>query len=383
MSEVAVHRPNPPDQSAYQRSYIRFRFSVHGMLSSMIRGRRGDRWTCPSNCLTLLTALAALGAAGCEPPEVGSIEVFPRHFDLHPGETIHYTALESTGDGDLRFFDDYEFETGNADILELRDQRGLFRAVSAGRTHFIVKSPRREQIYEIEIRGDELPVLTAVPFSEVNTIVGEEVLFVGHANLDGFDHTAVAKPGIDRLVREFKLHGRPVIYWVSEEYPNWYTEDREPSLAIISEGQEHDILVDADRVVFTGGSFPGCIRRNVQMTLHGMIRAGTRDELHFIFPIEAIWTPDERREYPAPMVLLGSLWESSSDSERYDAFVVPFLDRLFTEYPAFDYPQNPPSPELAVLADGWNVEVQVGEKFERSYRQADSHKTIRLEFRSP
>ena len=345
-----------------------------------------------SNRLAFLTAVAALGAfaaTGCGQPEVSGIEVFPRQFDLRPGETIHYSLLEHTGDGELHFFDDYEFQIGNPQVLELKDRRGLFRALSRGRTDLIVKSPRSERRYEIEVRGDVLPVLTAVPHSEVDTIVGEEVLFVGHANRDGFDHTAVAKPGIDHLVREFKRRGRPVVYWVSEEYPNWYTEDRQPSLAIISEGQEHEILVDADRVVFAGGSFRGSVLRNVQMTLHGMIRADMRDELHFTFPVEAIWMgdiwgPGERRGYPAPMVFPGSLWENraSSDSERYDAFVIPFLDSLFTEYPVLDYPPDPPSPELGVLVDGWNVEVQVGDKFERTYRQADSSKTIRMEFRS-
>ncbi len=351
-----------------------------------MRGGGGDRRSRPTSLLALLTGLAALGAfatSGCGQPEVGGIEVFPRHFDLRPGETIHYMPLEHTGDGELHFFDDYEFETGDPQVLELRDRRGLFRALSPGRTEFIVKSSQREQRYEIEVRGDTLPALTAVPHGEVDTIVGDEVLFVGHANRDGFDHTAVAKPGIDRFVREFKRRGRPVVYWVSEEYPNWYTEDRQPDLALISEGQEHEILIDADRVVFTGGAFMACVLRNAQMTLHAMIRANTRDELHFIFPAEAIWESDVR-PYPAPMVLLSSLWENrASDSERYDAIVVPFLDRLFTEYPVLDYPLDAPSPELGILIDGWNVEVQVGERFERTYRHADSAKTIRMEFRGP
>ncbi len=83
------------------------------------------------------------------------------------------------------------------------------------------------------------------------------------------------------------------------------------------------------------------------------------------------------------MVLLSSLWENhASDSERYDAFVVPFLDTLFTEYPVLAYPPDAPSPELGVLVEGWNVEVQLGERFKRTYRQADSSKTIRMEFHS-
>ena len=329
-----------------------------------------------------VVGLGTLGAAGCEPANVSAIEVRPPHFDLRPGETIRYLPMERVASGELTFVYDYEFETGDPSVLELRDQRGLFRALAPGRTELIVKSPRFQHRYNIQVEGQELPVLQAVPHAEVDTIVGEEVLFVGHANLDGFDHTAVAKPGIDRLVREFKTNGRPVVYWVSEEFPNWYTEDRQPDLAIISEGQEHEIRIDADRVVFTGGGFMFCTLRNVQMTLHGMIRAGTRDRLHFLFPPEAIWV-GVLEPYPAPMVLLSSLFaKSDSDLERYDAVVVPFLERLFTEYPVLDFPLNAPSPELGVLVDGWNVEVVVGDTFKRTYRGAGSSKTIVLEFRT-
>jgi hypothetical protein len=60
--------------------------------------------------------------------------------------------------------------------------------------------------------------MMAVHHRTIAEIVAKELLFVGHANLDGFDHTAVAKPGIDRLVQEAKKNGRPVVYWVSKEY---------------------------------------------------------------------------------------------------------------------------------------------------------------------
>jgi hypothetical protein len=57
------------------------------------------------------------------------------------------------------------------------------------------------------------PPMPAWHRSEVDRLTGEERLFVGHANPDGFDHTAVAKPGIDRLVREFKARRHPVIHF--------------------------------------------------------------------------------------------------------------------------------------------------------------------------
>jgi hypothetical protein len=85
----------------------------------------------------------------------------------------------------------------------------------------------------IEVAGRARPPIRAVPHSTVRKIVGKELLFVGHANLDGFDHTAVAKPGIDRLVQEAKKNRWTVVYWVSQEYPDWYTADRHPDYAII------------------------------------------------------------------------------------------------------------------------------------------------------
>src|SRR5262245_1920249 len=163
--------------------------------------------------------------------------------------------------------------------------------------------------------------MIAVPHSTARDIVAKELLFVGHANLDGFDHTAVAKPGIDRLVKEAKKKGWRVVYWISAEYPDWYTNDRYPDYAIISEGQEHEIRVDAQRVVFAGGSFMFCLLRNAQMTLHGMLKHDGPPRIHFVFPAQAIWVedtwgPGDERPYPAPMVLLTALFARRTDDAQ-------------------------------------------------------------------
>ena len=84
------------------------------------------------------------------------------------------------------------------------------------------------------------------------------------------------------------------------------------------------------------------------------------------------------------MELLGSRWaKTETDIQRYETIVVPFLDRLFTEYPVAAYPADAPQPELGVLADGWSVEVVLGDAFERTYRRADSSKKTLMEFRTP
>ena len=243
-----------------------------------------------------------------------------------------------------------------------------------------------EQRFEVEVAGRVLRRIASVHHREVEQIVGEDVLFVGHANLDGFDHTAVAKAGIDEWVREFKARGRAVAYFMSEEYPNWYAEDREPDFAIISEGQEHQIRVDADRVVLTGGDFMLCLLRNAQMTLHGMVQDERRERIHFVFPGGAIWIgdvwgPGEERGYPRPMVLLSALLRRWGGEEAaYDGILVPFLDRLFKEFPIDGYPLEAPQPDLADLVEGWSVKVLLGDEFERDYRKDGSNKTILLEF---
>ena len=85
-------------------------------------------------------------------------------------------------------------------------------------------------------------------------------------------------------MQEAKKNGWTVVYWVSQEYPDWYTADRHPDYTIISEGQEHQIRVEAERVTFTGGDFMFCTLRNVQMTLHGMIKRNGARHIQFVFP---------------------------------------------------------------------------------------------------
>jgi hypothetical protein len=250
----------------------------------------------------------------------------------------------------------------------------------------VARAGASERRVTIEVTGGTQPSMMAVPYRSLPRIVAKEFLFVGHANLDGFDHTAIAKPGIDRLVQQAKKNGQPVVYWVSQQYPNWYTADRQPDYAIISEGQEHQIRVDAERVTFTGGSFMFCLLRNVQMTLQGMAKQAAARRVDFAFPADAIWVedmwgPGEKRPYPAPMVLLATLFARRSDDEHaYREVVVPFLDRVINQFPVGGYPTDAPAPSLSELLKDWSIVVRLGDRFERAYRRGHSEKTWVLEF---
>jgi hypothetical protein len=313
------------------------------------------------------------------------LELFPKQFVLHPGEQIHYQVLERTGSSKLQFAN-AEFAIGNPEILRLVDRTGMFEALRPGRTELGVRTPTSERRIIVKVEGRAQPSMMGVPYSAVREIVGKELLFVGHANLDGFDHTAVAKPGIDRLVQEAKKDGRKVVYFVSEEYPDWYTADRHPDLTIISEGQEHQIRVDAQRVIFAGGDFMFCLLRNAQMTLHGMVKNDGARRIDFVFPARAIWAadiwgPGEKRPYPAPMVLLTTLFaRRADDAQAYNEVVVPFLDRLTMGFPVGGYPSGFPVPLMNDLLKDWSVVVRFGNRFGRVYRRAESDKTIFVEF---
>ena len=334
----------------------------------------------------LLLCLLGLLATGFRQTGTPGLEIFPKHFLLHPGEQIHYTVLERSEDSQPRSAAHYEFTIEDPKIMRLIESTGVFEAVGPGHTDLVVRTPTSVRRVSIEVGGRAQPPIKAVPHSSLREIVAKELLFVGHANLDGFDHTAVAKPGIDRLVQEAKKNGWPVVYWVSKEYPDWYTADRHPDYAIISEGQEHEIRVDAQRVLFTGGDFMFCVLRNVQMTLHGMVKHNVARRINFVFPAQAIWVadiwgPGDKRPYPAPMVLLSTLFaRRADDAQAYDEVVVPFLNRVITEFPVVGYPPNPPVPPLSDLLKDWSVVVRFGDRFERVYRRGDSNKTLLVEF---
>ena len=320
--------------------------------------------------------------SGCAQESPAPLEIYPEHSRLRVGDRIHYTVMHRR-DGAPEFVEDYRLESKDPAVVRVVDSIRL-EAVSPGRSEVLVRSRVGERVLAIEVEPDRRPPIPAKHHTEVERITGAEVLFVGHANLDGWDHTAVAKPGIDRLVREFKTRGHLVVYFLSEDYPFWYTEDREPDLAVVSEGQEHQIVVDSERVVFSGGDFVVCTLRNAQMTLHGMLKAGKRERVHFVFPADAIWTGyGDPREYPAPMTLLAHrMSERSSARERYEQWVAPFLDRLFGEFPRGGYPALAPEPPLPELVDGWTVEVAIDDAFVESYQSGDPNKVIRFDFLS-
>ncbi|MEK2690850.1 hypothetical protein [Bdellovibrio sp. GT3] len=90
----------------------------------------------------------------------------------------------------------------------------------------------------------------------ISSIANRHNLIVVHATTE-FDPQQSAAKGIDKLVKEFKASGRPVIYLVSDQtaqgYDRWYTADRNPDFEIFSEGGEHNLPINTNEVTIVGG----------------------------------------------------------------------------------------------------------------------------------
>lgn len=81
------------------------------------------------------------------------------------------------------------------------------------------------------------------------------------------------------------------------------------------------------------------------------------------------------------MLLLTNILERrTNDAQRYGEVVVPFLDRVITQYPVLNYPSDPPLPPLNDLLKNWTIVVRFSNRFERVDRQGDPSKTLVFEF---
>lgn len=80
------------------------------------------------------------------------------------------------------------------------------------------------------------------------------------------------------------------------------------------------------------------------------------------------------------MILLTTLFARRPNQAKAYV-VVPFLDRLITQFPVAGYPPDPPTPPLNDLLKDWSIIIRFGDRFERVYRRGDSGKTLIVEFR--
>jgi len=70
-----------------------------------------------------------------------------------------------------------------------------------------------------------------------------------------------------------------------------------------------------------------------------MVKHNGARRIHFVFPAQAIWVEDiwrrgDKRPYPAPTVLLTTMFARRADDARaYDEVVVRFLNRMIMQFP--------------------------------------------------
>jgi hypothetical protein len=112
----------------------------------------------------LLLCLSGLLAIGFGQTGTAGLQLFPKHFVLHPGERIHYQVRERSENGRLREPPHYEFATSDPKIARLIDPMGMFEAVAAGRTDLVVRTPTSEVRVPIEVAGPASAAYEGGPF---------------------------------------------------------------------------------------------------------------------------------------------------------------------------------------------------------------------------
>jgi hypothetical protein len=88
--------------------------------------------------LFLFLCLVGLLAAAQGPPGIPELEIFPKHFLLHPGEQIHYQVRIREGDRS-QSVPKYEFAIEKPEIVRPIEPRGelFIEALRPGRTELV------------------------------------------------------------------------------------------------------------------------------------------------------------------------------------------------------------------------------------------------------
>src|SRR5436190_1235871 len=117
----------------------------------------------------LLLATAIVGASqlhGHIPKSSHTeLEIFPKHFVLHPGEQIHYQVRVREGERS-QSVPHYEFAVEAPEVVRPIDPNGelFIEAVRSGRTHLVVRTPTLERRITIDVTGPAQPPIMAVPY---------------------------------------------------------------------------------------------------------------------------------------------------------------------------------------------------------------------------
>ncbi len=153
------------------------------------------------------------------------------------------------------------------------------------RSDFLGPFPKYDEYYKtangIQAIEPRIPKLVDVPAKLTN-----HSLIVVHATRV-FDEDAMAKDGIDSTVKLFKSRQLPVIYLMTDTGEGdlgWYTEDRKPDYALLSEGGEHNLQAVGDEYTLAGGFF-GDYGGNHGCQFLALTHLITRHDLHSLRPL--------------------------------------------------------------------------------------------------
>ncbi len=128
----------------------------------------------------------------------------------------------------------------------------------------------------------------------------KHALIVTHTSYS-FGGNSAIKPALDRVIREFKTAGRPVIYLLNDDHvadAAWMTEDRAPDLALPSRSGEHALIIRTAEITSVGGFRELCEAETVTRAAESFFKSGGTGVFTVNFPMGATYS--EKMAYRLP-----------------------------------------------------------------------------------
>lgn len=269
---------------------------------------------------------------------------------LHNFANIHRDVLENLSEQQLDSFEAltgancrqdvyfcYDPNTRMISKVKLSERQDLER-MDALAVYCILDSSACKNFSFFELREDSsfkalmsgAPERRYILKKSFNVALESPTLIVVHASTD-FDPKQTAKAGIDEMVERFKKAEGSVAYLMADDSyqdASWYLSDRNPTVARLSAGGEHNLNLSTNDVTVAGGFLGRCHQSALKDSI-GRYFYRNQGELTLRVPLRAVYAPIISPDRSADDgQVLSELLSKKSYQEQEDFLVAELLPGL-------------------------------------------------------
>ena len=150
--------------------------------------------------------------------------------------------------------------------------------------------------------------------------VKNHTLLVTHAT-EAWDGAIIIKEELDELISINKSKNRDIIYLVAAVnwIDTWFTEEKNPTLAIFSDAGEHFLNINTEEITLSGGYWGACLANTIVFSIESAFK--NNSYLRINLPMKAIFVSAHRTLYS---YYIDNLDESEFNLSNY---IREYIDR--------------------------------------------------------